>query len=194
MKEYLFFSNNKNKIIEAANIFKNSNIKILNLDKKNNSFEPKETGSTFEENAKIKSLYGFSSFNKICFADDSGICISAIGGKPGVESKKYLAKEKYKVNVFNKIINTAKNKGDFSAFFQTTICLSLNKDVHLFFTGKIQGKISSEIKGVGGFGYDPIFIPKGNKLTFAQMNINEKNKISHRGIALKKLKKYLCSI
>ena len=130
-------------------------------------------------------------FNKSCFADDSGICIESMSNKPGVESKKFLTSEKNCTYVFNKIINTSILKNNFSAYFQTTICLSLTEKDHIFFTGKVEGKISKKISGLKGFGYDPIFIPNGHKNTFADMDISEKNLISHRSIAITKLKKYL---
>ena len=190
MKQIVFFSNNKNKILEVSNLFLKSKFKILSLNNFNKIISPEETGETFEENAKIKSLYGFKKFNHMCFADDSGICIEALNGKPGINSKSYLNK-KNKEDVFNFIINETNNKKNYNAFFQTTICLSQNKNDHIFFTGKIQGKISNKIIGNNGFGYDPIFIPQGFKKTFSEMSIKEKNNISHRGIALRKLKSFI---
>mgnify|MGYP006119923409 CR=1 FL=1 len=189
MEEVIFFSNNKNKVIEIKNLLNISKIKILDLSNFSPTLSPKEIGCSFEQNAKIKSLYGFNKFNQVCFADDSGICIDALSGKPGIDSKNYL-KNKNQNDVFNFIINEAKNKKKFKAFFQTTICLSQNKSNHTFFTGKVHGEISTKITGNNGFGYDPIFIPSGYKKTFAEMSIKEKNNISHRGIALLKLKNY----
>ena len=90
MKEIIFFSNNKNKIIEISNFFVEKPLKILNLNNFKKIQSPNETGKTFEENAKIKSLYGYNIFKKICFADDSGISIEAMEGKPSVNSKKFL--------------------------------------------------------------------------------------------------------
>ena len=191
MQDFLFFSNNDNKILEITNLFNNTNINILNLNNFNKIKSPNEIGKTFAENAKIKSLYGLVNFNKSCFADDSGICIESMSNKPGVESKKFLTSEKNCTYVFNKIINTSILKNNFSAYFQTTICLSLTEKDHIFFTGKVEGKISKKISGLKGFGYDPIFIPNGHKNTFADMDISEKNLISHRSIAITKLKKYL---
>ena len=191
MKEILFFSNNENKIVEISNLFLKSNYKVFNLNDFNKIDSPDEIGSTFKQNAKIKSLYGLKKFNKICFADDSGICIDAMDGKPNVSSKKFLGSESNKFSVFNKIISRAENRKNFKAFFETSICLSLNIKDHIFFSGKVNGKISKTIRGFNGFGYDSIFIPNGYKVTFAQMDQKEKNLISHRGLAIKKLKKYL---
>ena len=189
VKEVIFFSNNKNKVEEVENLFYGSKIKIFNLNNFSATISPKETGNSFKKNANIKSLYGFKKFNLMCFADDSGICIEALNGEPGVNSKNYL-KKKSKREIFKFIINQTKIKKKFNAFFQTTICLSRSKNNHIFFTGRIDGKIADKIVGKRGFGYDPIFIPNGYRKTFAEMNIEEKNKISHRGIALVKLKKF----
>lgn len=194
MKDIVFFSNNKNKINEISNLFKNSSFNILNLNNFKKIKSPNEIGKTFKENSKIKSLFGLRTFNKICFADDSGICIKAMNGKPGVNSNEFLNSNKDKKDILNQIINVTKNKKNFSAYFKTTICLSTNENDHSFFTGKILGKISNKIKGKGGFGYDPIFIPNGCDFTFAEMSIKDKNKISHRSIAIAKFKKHLLSI
>ncbi len=191
MKKIIFFSNNKSKILEVTNLFLNTPYQISNLNKYKNIVSPKETGKNFKENAKIKSIYGTKKFKKICFADDSGICIDVFGGLPGINSKEFLNSTKNKKHILNKIINEAKNQKSFGAFFMTTICLSLNTNKHFFFHGRIDGKISKEIRGVNGFGYDPIFIPRGKRITFAEMTLEEKNKFSHRTIAIKKLKKFL---
>ena len=194
MKEILFFSNNKNKIKEILLLFNKTPLKILSLNDFKKIKSPKEIGKTFEKNAKIKSLFGLEKFNKICFADDSGICISAMGGLPGINSKKLLSSEKNKLNIFNQIINFTKDKKNFAAFFQTSICLSLDKNRHFFFKGIIKGNISRSIRGQEGFGYDPIFIPENQKKTFGEMNQIEKNLISHRSIAINELKQYILSI
>ena len=191
MKEIIFFSNNKNKIIEISNFFVEKSIKILELNSFKKIQSPNEIGKTFEENAKIKSLYGYNIFKKICFADDSGISIEAMGGRPGVNSKKFLQKEKNPKKTLRLILSIAKDINNFNASFQTSICLSLNENEHIFFNGIIKGTISQEIKGLGGFGYDPIFIPNGDDRTLAEMSLQEKNNVSHRSIALKKLKYYL---
>ena len=191
MREILFFSNNKNKVTEVSQLFLLSTFKILSLKNFKKIVSPVESGDTFEENAKIKSIYGLEKFNLMCFADDSGICIDALNGKPGVNSKNYLEKNNNQSACLEKIIEKSKNQNVFSAFFQTTISLSVKKGQQVFFTGKINGNISKKIKGSFGFGYDPIFIPEGYNKTFAEMGSGEKNKISHRAIAIKKLLDYL---
>ena len=191
MKEIIFFSNNKNKIKEISNLFIKFNYKLLSLNDFKNTESPIENGKTFKDNAKIKSIYGYKKFNKLCFADDSGICIDALNGAPGINSKQYLESEKNKNTTLNKIISLAKNKNRYKAFFETSICLTLNINKQIFFTGRVYGKISLKIRGNHGFGYDPIFIPNGMNLTFSEMTIYQKNLLSHRAIAIKKLSKYL---
>ncbi len=110
MKEIIFFSNNKNKIQEISNLFIKFNYKLLSLNDFKSTDSPLENGKTFKENAKIKSIYGYKKFNKFCFADDSGICIDALNGAPGINSKEFLESENKQNNVLNKIISLAKKK------------------------------------------------------------------------------------
>jgi XTP/dITP diphosphohydrolase len=191
LKNLLFFSHNSKKILEVEKIFDVKNIKIHNLKYFGKIKEPNENGLSFAENAKIKSSFGLESFGMPCFADDSGICIEAIKNKPGIKSKRFLDKFKTNKHAFEHIIfKVVKSKND-KAFFKTSICLSIKKNHHIIFEGKISGRISTKPKGSHGFGYDPIFIPEGYKQTFAEMNPKEKNKISHRKIALKKMECFL---
>tara|TARA_Y100001970_G_scaffold60628_1_gene77122 strand:+ start:715 stop:1302 length:588 start_codon:yes stop_codon:yes gene_type:complete len=194
VKEIFFFSNNQNKIQEISNLFIKFNYKLLSLNNFKDIASPLENGKTFKENAKIKSIYGYKKFNKLCFADDSGICIDALNGAPGVNSKQYLESEKNKNLVLNKIISLTKNKNNYNAFFETSICLTVNINKQIFFSGKVYGKISLKIRGNHGFGYDPIFIPNGMNLTFSEMSLYQKNLLSHRAIAINKLSKYLINL
>jgi len=191
VKQILFFSNNIHKIKEVIKFLEYKKIKLLTLNDFPKIIPPLETGSTFKQNALIKSRFGFEKYNIISFADDSGICINALNKKPGVRSKRFIKENGGIKKSFNLIINEAKRKNDFKAFFQTTIALTVNKNKTIFFHGIIDGKISKKPIGNKGFGYDPIFIPNGSNKTFSQMQIQEKNKISHRAIALKKFKNYL---
>jgi non-canonical purine NTP pyrophosphatase, rdgB/HAM1 family len=191
LNNLLFFSLNKKKITEVEKIFNNKKIKIHNLISYNKIKEPNENGLSFAENAKIKSSFGLNKFNIPCFADDSGLCVEAIKNKPGIKSRRFLEKFKSNYHAFEYIIsNVIKAKND-KAFFKTAICLSIKKNYHIVFEGRIMGRISLKPKGVGGFGYDPIFIPEGYKKTFAEMKLKEKNKISHRKIALTKMESFL---
>ncbi len=191
MKNLLFFSHNHKKILEVESIFGRKDVKIHNLKSFEKIKDPNENGLSFAENAKIKSSFGLKAFNIPCFADDSGICVEAIKNKPGIKSKRFLDKFTTNKNAFDHIIsNVIKAKND-KAFFKTAICLSIKNNYHIVFEGKINGRISLKPKGLNGFGYDPIFIPEGYEKTFAEMNIKQKNTISHRMIALMKMESFL---
>ena len=191
MKSLLFFSHNNKKVYEVEKILRRKDIKILNLNFYHKIKEPIENGNSFAENAKIKSSFGLNMFEVSCFADDSGICIEALNNKPGIKSKRFLEKFKTHNNAFEHIISSVVNKKNDKAFFKTAICLSIKKNHHIVFEGKVNGRISKKPKGRNGFGYDPIFIPDGYEKTFAEMNSKEKNAISHRLIALRKMESFL---
>ena len=123
MAEILFFSNNKNKILEIIKLFSFFPIKLLNLNDFEKIKSPKEVGKTFEENAKIKSTYGYNFFKKICFADDSGICIDSMNGKPNVKSKDFLKSGLDEKKSLEKIISICKKKNNYNAYFETAISL-----------------------------------------------------------------------
>ena len=194
MKEIIFFSNNKNKFLEVDKLFRDIPIKVLSLNNFYKIKTPNENGITFKENAKIKSDFGLQTFKKPCFADDSGICIEALNNNPGINSKKFLEQNNNLFDAFNLIFSLVNKTKKNKAFFQTSICLSLNAKEHVFFNGIVKGTITQSIRGSEGFGYDPIFVPLGYKKTFAEMTIEEKNLISHRSIAITKLKKYLLTL
>ena len=191
MKNLLFFSNNKNKIIEIRKIFKKFNLKILSLSDLKISEEPEENGQTFEENAKIKSDYGFNKTGFPCFADDSGICIESLNWKPGVLSKRFLNNFKSNEACFESIIKSTKKNSKQNAYFKTSISLTIKDNQNVIFNGKINGGISEKAKGKYGFGYDPVFIPKNYYKTLAELSTKEKNEISHRSIAVTKLINFL---
>jgi XTP/dITP diphosphohydrolase len=191
LKDILFFSHNQKKIVEVKQIFKNSKIKVYDLNSFKKIKEPKETGATFSSNAKIKSKYGQQLFDMPCFADDSGFCVEALKNNPGVKSKRFLEKFSNNKKAFEYIISNVVKKRNNKAFFVTAISLTLKENHHITFLGKISGTVSLKPKGMNGFGYDPIFIPENNIKTFAEMNLEEKNVISHRKIAITKLKSFL---
>ena len=193
MGQILFFSNNKNKIIEIKKIFDRFNLQLLSLTDVGISDEPAESGQTFEENAKLKSDYGFNKTGIPCFADDSGICIESLNWKPGVYSKRFLNDFKKKEVCFKSIIKSIKKNGKINAYFKTSISLTINNNQNIVFNGKINGKISGQIKGGFGFGYDPIFIPQDYNKTLAELSTKEKNEISHRSIAVTKLINFLAN-
>ena len=191
MKNLLFFSSNQNKIIEIKKIFKIRNKKILSLNDLPTIKMPKETGGEFVDNAKIKSLYGFKKFNIPCFADDSGICISALNNKPGIHSKRFFEKFQNKKELFKYIIKKVYISKNASAYFTTIICFTLKIGHYVIFEGKISGNIAEIPRGRNGFGYDPLFIPIGHKKTLAEMSNKEKNTISHRSLAINKFINFL---
>ena len=152
---------------------------------------PSETGKTFKSNSELKANFFFKNSEIVSLSDDSGLEIYALDKKPGVHSARW-AKEKggFKramVKILKKIKNTKIRK----ARFVCSLSIRLNKKKIVTSIGIIYGKISYKMLGEKGFGYDPIFIPKGSKQTFAQMNLKKKMKIDHRSIAFKKLKKRL---
>jgi len=191
LRKLLFFSNNKHKTIEIKKIFKKFNLKILSLSDLDINEEPNENGQTFEENAKIKSDYGFNKTGLPCFADDSGICIESLNWKPGVLSKRFLNNFKSNQACFESIIKSIKKNNKQNAYFNTSISLTIKNNQNIIFNGKIDGKISEQVKGRFGFGYDPIFIPNNYNKTLAELSTKEKNKISHRSIAVTKLINFL---
>ena len=191
MKNLLFFSHNNKKVLEVESILKQRDIKIYNLNFYKKIKEPIENGKSFAENAKIKSSYGLKKFKVPCFADDSGICIEALSEKPGIKSKRFLEKFQTNEHAFEHIISSVIHKNNNRAFFKTAICLSIQPNHHVVFEGRVNGSVSRKPKGTNGFRYDPIFIPDGYKKTFAEMNSKEKNTISHRLIALKKMESFL---
>ena len=142
MRQLLFFSHNNNKIIEIKKIFDKFNLELLSLNYLNISEEPEESGLTFEENAKIKSDYGFSKTGIPCFADDSGICIESLNWKPGVLSKRFLNNFKSNKACFYSIIKSTKKNSKQNAYFKTSISFTINKNQNIIFNGKIEGKIS----------------------------------------------------
>ena len=191
MRQLLFFSNNKNKIIEIKKIFNKFNLELLSLNDLNIIEEPEENGQTFEENAKIKSDFGFKKTGIPCFADDSGICIESLDWKPGVFSKRFLNNFKSNKACFESIIKSNKKNSKQNAYFKTSISLTVKNNQNVIFNGKINGKISEQAKGGFGFGYDPIFIPNNYDKTLAELSTKEKNEISHRSIAVTKLINFL---
>ena len=191
MGQLLFFSNNENKIIEIKKIFKKFDFEVISLSDLDISDEPKENGQTFEENAKIKSEYGFNKTGIPCFADDSGICIESLNWKPGVLSKRFLNNFKSNEACFESIIKSTKKNSKQNAYFKTSISLTVKNSQNIVFNGIIDGKISQQAKGKFGFGYDPIFIPKNYNKTLAELSTKEKNEISHRSIAVTKLINFL---
>lgn len=186
--ELIFATHNDHKVKEVAQMLP-SYLTMKSLTDINFHDEIDETGKTFEENALLKAKIIFDKTNKNIFADDSGLVIDALDGAPGVYSARYAGTGKDADNV-TKALKELEGKTNRKAYFISIFCLILNGKEY-FFEGKVNGTISTEILGEDGFGYDPIFIPDGYSKSFAQMTAEEKNNISHRGLAVKKLSDFL---
>jgi XTP/dITP diphosphohydrolase len=150
-----------------------------------------ETGATFVENAGIKSKYVYANYGVNCFADDSGLVVEALNGEPGVYSARYSGQRDPKVNL-ELVLSKMTNQQQRSASFVSVISLIWDGEEHVF-EGRVSGKITLTPFGGGGFGYDPIFIPDGYEITFAEMDQDEKNRISHRAKAMDQLITFLKS-
>jgi len=190
VNKLFFFSTNIHKIKEVKKILKKRNYTLLTLNDFPKIIEPKENGNTFQENASIKSNFGFEEFGLPCFADDSGICIDALNNLPGVYSKRFKKENGGIKKTFKKIAKQTAKNNNFKAFFQTTISFTSENNT-TYFNGIVKGTIAKKPLGTFGFDYDPIFIPLRQKKTYAQMLLREKNLVSHRAIALKKFIKFL---
>tara|TARA_R110001632_G_scaffold66891_1_gene157265 strand:- start:24257 stop:24832 length:576 start_codon:yes stop_codon:yes gene_type:complete len=188
----VFATNNLNKLKEVQEIFSDS-IEILSL-KDIGCFEDvEETEATLEGNAKLKANHITEKYGYDCFADDTGLEVDVLNGEPGVYSARYGGEHGNSEKNMSKLLNELDDKTDRKAQFRTAIVLNLDHQQYVF-EGICKGEILREKSGNGGFGYDPIFKPSGFLTSFAEMNSEEKNKISHRGIAIQKLVQFLNSL
>jgi XTP/dITP diphosphohydrolase len=185
MSKLVFASNNKNKILEIQNMLP-ANIAILSLEDIGCFEDIPETAHTIEGNAILKADYVTKKYGYDCFADDSGLEVDALNGEPGVFSARYAGEQKNPQDNIDKLLAALEGQANRNAQFKTVIALNLNGRQQLF-TGIIQGEITKEKIGTGGFGYDPIFRPNGYHHTFAEFTLEQKAAISHRGIAVKQL-------
>jgi len=185
----VFASNNKNKIKEIQALLP-ATIQIVSLEDIGCTEEIPETANTIEGNAILKANYVTQKYGFDCFADDSGLEVDALNGEPGVFSARYAGEPKNDENNIDKLLTNLKDIENKKANFKTVICLNLNGNQHLF-TGIINGQIINERVGTNGFGYDPIFVADGYQKTFAELTLEEKSTISHRGIAVKQLIEFL---
>ena len=188
MIKIVFATNNKNKIKEVQKLLP-TNIELIGLKDIRCEDDIPETQHTIKGNSIQKVNYINSKYNLDCFADDTGLEISALNGDPGVFSARYAGSERNSKKNIEKVLKNLNNIKNRNARFKTVIALSYKGEI-LTFEGVCEGVISNEIQGDGGFGYDPIFKPKGRNKTFAELSFDEKNKISHRAIAIKKLIDY----
>lgn len=180
-------TNNSGKLLEYKNAFSSFNFNVVGLSDLNLNLDPPlETGDTFLENAEIKAKYYSIHLNEIVIADDSGLVVDSLNGEPGVYSARYAGDHDDEANN-EKLLLKLQNKSDRSAHFVTNIVAIKPTGEKMVVTGRLNGEILKKKRGINGFGYDPLFyVPQKDK-TLAEMTINEKNSISHRGIAFKKL-------
>ena len=188
----VFATNNLHKLKEVQEMLSNS-IEVLSL-KDIGCFEDiEETESTLEGNAKLKADYITEKYGFDCFADDTGLEVEALDGKPGVYSARYAGEHGNAEKNMEKLLIELQNKSSRKAKFRTIIALNITNKQYLF-EGICDGEILNEKTGVKGFGYDPIFKPSNASCSFAEMNSEEKNIISHRGIAIQELVQFLNSL
>jgi XTP/dITP diphosphohydrolase len=187
--EIILASNNKHKIEELKQIL-GTEYTLKSLAEIGCYEEIEEYGTTFHQNSEIKAKYVFDKFGLNVIADDSGLEIEALGGKPGVYSARYAGEPTNHSANIQKVLSELENSTNRSARFVTIITLFLDGQKY-FFEGEIKGTITKNLKGSSGFGYDPVFIPDGYTLTFAEMSAELKNSISHRKNALLKMINFL---
>ena len=189
MNKLVFATNNAHKLAEVRAILE-PKFTIISLDDLNCKDDIPETADTLEGNALLKATYIHDKFGLDCFADDTGLEIEALNGEPGVYSARYAGEDNNSYNNMCKVLSLLENKTNRKACFRTVIALILGEKTN-FFEGKIDGDIALLPKGKSGFGYDPIFVPEGYLLSFAQLSADEKNKISHRALAVNNLIDFL---
>ena len=183
---WVFASNNLHKLEEVRGIL-GSHIEILSLDDINCHVNPDENGTTYAENALIK-CRAVAEFTRLpVMSDDSGLSVNALNGGPGVKSARFAGAGSTDSDNLLKLLAEMNGKVDRRAHFTACICLYIANQKPLFFEGTVHGIIIEEPRGGDGFGYDPVFIPDGYELTFAELGAEVKNTLSHRKLALNKL-------
>lgn len=192
MKKIVFATHNKNKLKEVKDLLIKK-YEVLGLTEIGFSEEIIEDKKTITENSieKVKFVKRKTGFD--CFADDTGLEVNALNGKPGVFSKRFAGPNASSEDNIEKLLYLLNCKENRSARFKTIISLHLNGEIKTF-EGICKGDIALKKMGKSGFGYDPIFIPENSKFSFGQMSMRDKNKIAHRGKAIRKLTQYLTNL
>jgi len=188
----VFATNNKHKLEEVRRMIPSS-VELLTLADIGLEEDLPETGNTFEQNAAQKARYIHDKYGYDCFADDSGLEVDALGGRPGVYSARYAGRHGDSSENISKVLTELNLEENRKAKFRTVIALMIGEKTD-FFEGEIKGEITLSARGANGFGYDPIFVPEGFHVTFAEMAPELKNRISHRGVALKKLSEFVGTV
>ena len=191
VKKIVFATGNPNKLKEIKSAIKS--FEIVGLKDLGITEEIPETGDTLKKNALQKAKYVYDKTGLDCFSDDTGLEIEAINNRPGVYSAMYAGADRNAENNMQKVLKELGETTNRNAQFKTVIALILDGEEY-YFEGVVNGVILKEKKGKDGFGYDPIFRPVGYKESFAEMSIAKKNEISHRGLAVKKLVKFLAGL
>lgn len=189
MRKIVFATNNKHKLFEVQQIL-GTKYSIKSLNDIGFTEDIPEDFQTLEENASQKAWHIYNKFKIDCFADDTGLEVNTLNGEPGVLSARYAGEQKSSHDNIIKLLEQLKNKPNRDAQFRTVIALIASGKEYRF-EGIVRGSIIQHLKGTDGFGYDPVFLPKGYQETFAEMDIELKNRISHRGLAMSKLVDFL---
>lgn len=189
MNNIIFATNNQNKVEEVRAVL-GSRFNIITLKEAGIDIDIPEPHDTLEANATEKSKTIFTITNQNCFSEDTGLEVEALNGEPGVKSARYAGEARSFDDNIEKLLGKLQSSENKTARFRTVISLILDEKEY-FFEGICNGKIISERKGNNGFGYDPVFIPDGSDQTFAEMDMTEKNKFSHRKKAMEKLINFL---
>lgn len=190
MEKLVFATNNRHKL-EEVSAMTGGTVKIVSLAEIGCHDDIPETADTFQGNALQKAAYVYEHFGLPCFADDSGLEVDCLGGIPGVLSARYAGEHGNSEANIAKLLDAMKGSENRKADFKTAVALILPDGKTEFFEGRVDGAITTEKRGKGGFGYDPIFIPDGYDKTFAELGEDIKNKISHRAKAIAALCEYL---
>ena len=185
----IFASNNQNKVIEIRQILP-LKFEILTLKDIGCTKDIPETAATIEGNAILKANYVTQNYNKNCFADDTGLEVEALNGAPGVYSARYAGEQRNSEDNIDKLLRELEGNPNRKARFKTVVALNIDGEQHLF-TGIVNGEITKKRSGTKGFGYDSVFKPEGESLTFAEIGLAQKATMSHRGKAIAQLVEFL---
>lgn len=196
MKTLLIGSRNEGKQEEIRNHFEDVFQEIETPQELDVDLDPEETGDSFRENARMKARSYHEETGLVSLSDDSGLCVPALGGDPGIHSARYAGEDATDAQNNHKLMTEMENvpmEGR-TARFVCVMVLTWSDGMDLVSTGECQGYITAEPRGSGGFGYDPLFLPEGRDQTFAQMSKEQKNQISHRARAIRNMKEFFDEI
>jgi XTP/dITP diphosphohydrolase len=190
LPKLVFATNNQHKIDEAQAIVQGK-LQLISLKEAGVEIEVDETETTFRGNAFLKAQAVWEITGLPCVADDSGLCVNALGGEPGVFSSRYAGEAGNHAKNNEKLLSELLGMADRSAYFTTVLCIVEMENTPIYIEGRVNGVILTQMQGKDGFGYDPLFCPEGENRSFAEMLASEKNAMSHRGRAFQSLMDYL---